>query len=103
MNVPQNQMRDTTSKIPPSSCLRFIPLTYPQHSCADSQLQVENELFRVHRYFFTQHSLFFQGLFSLPQGDQDEREWSGTEKNPLHLPDVTKDQLEVLLDFFYKG
>ena len=59
--------------------------------------QVQNELFRVHRFFLIRESKFFETMFSLPLGAND------TEADlPIPLPDVTPVEFEDLLRFFYE-
>lgn len=60
--------------------------------------QVQNHLFKVHRYFLTQESKFFETMFSLPLGADD----SEADKT-IPLPDVTSAEFEALLCFFYDG
>ncbi|KAH9063178.1 hypothetical protein EDB87DRAFT_1681611 [Lactarius vividus] len=67
----------------------------------DSQV-VEQQLFKVHRYFLVRESDFFQGLFSLPQGDSTRVEGVDDE-HPICIPDTTIAELKSLLQFFYFG
>ncbi|KAK7062741.1 hypothetical protein VNI00_000229 [Paramarasmius palmivorus] len=62
---------------------------------------VENQLFKVHRYFFRQESVIFESMFDCPApGDgQDGR----TDSKPIEIPEVTCAQFEALLDHFYDG
>ncbi|KAH9020030.1 hypothetical protein EDB85DRAFT_2153338 [Lactarius pseudohatsudake] len=67
----------------------------------DSQV-VEQQLFKVHRYFLVRESEFFRGLFSLPQGDSARVEGVDDE-HPICIPDTTIAELKSLLRFFYFG
>ena len=49
------------------------------------RLQAENQLFRVPVYQFISGSEFFQTLFSLPEGDEQEVQ-GRSEGNPVVLP-----------------
>lgn len=64
-------------------------------------LQVENQLFKVHRHFLIRESPVFQWMFACPprpdgpDGVNDQR--------PIPLPGVLSREFEALLDFFYRG
>ncbi|KAH9848127.1 hypothetical protein C2E23DRAFT_740246 [Lenzites betulinus] len=63
-------------------------------------LQVENCLFRVHRYFLERDSTFFKDFF--------QRALSGTgmgktDDTAIRLPDVSRREFECLLHFLYHG
>jgi len=49
------------------------------------KLQAENQLFRVPVYQFISGSEFFQALFSLPEGNDQEMK-GRSEDNPVVLP-----------------
>ncbi|KAH9996245.1 hypothetical protein BJV77DRAFT_960655 [Russula vinacea] len=71
---------------------------------ADSQvvLQVEEQTYKIHRYFLTRESHFFKDLFSLPQtGDSESVE--GSDNNPIKVPGTPTNEFENLLRFFYFG
>ncbi|KAA1479970.1 hypothetical protein DENSPDRAFT_887240 [Dentipellis sp. KUC8613] len=61
-------------------------------------LRVENELFRVHRRYLQEYSIFFEDLFSLASmGASGE----GTcDENPIYLS-ATVLEFETLMDAFY--
>ena len=64
-------------------------------------LQVEDRLFRVHRYFLVRESLLFQDMFPLPSGDiaaegQDDH-------YPVCLPEVKKQEFVSFMRFLYYG
>jgi hypothetical protein len=62
--------------------------------------QVENNLFRVHRYFFTRDSLYFQD--KLPHPPPPGEFSKGTsDNNPFVLEDVLKVDFERFLWVFY--
>ncbi|KAH9993316.1 hypothetical protein BJV74DRAFT_833458 [Russula compacta] len=70
----------------------------------DSQvvLQVEEQKYKIHRYFLTRESVFFDDLFSLPQpGDSTIVE--GSDDNPIKMPETHTLEIENLLRFFYFG
>ncbi|KAF5350610.1 hypothetical protein D9756_008633 [Leucocoprinus leucothites] len=62
-------------------------------------VQVENRLFKVHRYHLIQESKVFHDMFSVPtegaevEGMNDDR--------PIRLPDVTVKEFELLLNHLY--
>jgi len=60
---------------------------------------IEDQLFRVHRYFFEWESDFFKSMFTLPSGDKMVEGTS--DETALFLPGVTVRQFESLLDFLY--
>ncbi|KAJ3511809.1 hypothetical protein NLJ89_g3882 [Agrocybe chaxingu] len=63
--------------------------------------KVEDNLYKVHRYFFIQESSVFQTMFDCPNPVQGQDGESDTQ--PIHLPEVTRAEFEALLDFFYDG
>jgi BTB/POZ domain len=66
-------------------------------------IQVENQKYKIHRYFLVRESDFFEDLFSLPQpGDTNSVEGSDDE-HPIILPETTIAEIENLLRFFYFG
>ena len=75
------------------------PLTYMaiRHFAA---AQVENTLFKVHRYYLTRESEVFRTMFSCPSSSEHGQEGVDDSK-PIHLPGVTSRQFEALLEFFY--
>lgn len=79
-------------------------------------LQVEETLFRVHRYFFLRESQLFRDMLSLPipaptepssstgasKGKFKAFDVEGTsDDNPIHLPQVSTDEFEDFLWVFY--
>ncbi|PPQ99775.1 hypothetical protein CVT24_009677 [Panaeolus cyanescens] len=62
--------------------------------------QIENTLFRVHRYFFQRDSPVFEGMFSLPPplGEIPEGE---SEDRPIHLTGVSAKDFEKFLSILY--
>ncbi|OCB85797.1 hypothetical protein A7U60_g7149 [Sanghuangporus baumii] len=79
----------------------------------DVVFQVEDTLFRVHRYFFERESALFRDMLSLPapiqqpsngtQGQQQaafQREGTSDE-NPIRLPQVSKEEFRLFLWVFY--
>jgi hypothetical protein len=63
-------------------------------------LQVENQLFRVHRHYLIEGSEFFRGMFDCPV--EEGRNIDGmSNEQPIPLPDVTVEEFETLLGFFY--
>lgn len=80
----------------------------------DVVFQVENTLFRVHRYFFERESAPFRDMLSLPmpggqnsntgsdKGKSPSRQPEGTtDESPINLPQVTSDDFASLLWVFY--
>ncbi|KAH9077851.1 hypothetical protein EDB83DRAFT_1525388 [Lactarius deliciosus] len=70
----------------------------------DSQvvLKVEQQIYKVHRYFLVRESEFFQDLFSLPQGESTSAEGVDDE-HPIYVPGTPINEFENLLRFFYFG
>ncbi|KAF9644295.1 hypothetical protein BDM02DRAFT_3103164, partial [Thelephora ganbajun] len=62
--------------------------------------QVQDKLFRVHRFLFQRESEFFEALFSLNSPAEQLKQGTGDD-NPLVLPGVTINEFEALLDYFY--
>ncbi|KAI9459228.1 hypothetical protein BJY52DRAFT_388929 [Lactarius psammicola] len=65
-------------------------------------LRVENQIYKVHRYFLVRESEFFRDLFSLPQGGSARVEGVDDE-HPIYIPDTTTAEFENLLRFLYFG
>ncbi|KXN84418.1 hypothetical protein AN958_12628, partial [Leucoagaricus sp. SymC.cos] len=61
---------------------------------------VEKKLFKVHRHYLIQESKIFRDMFSVPKEANTETEGMSDE-HPIHLPDVTAREFELLLDHFY--
>jgi BTB/POZ domain len=65
-------------------------------------IQVDGEIYKIHRYFLTRESQFFSDLFSLSQpGDSASVE--GSDNNPIKVPETPTNEFENLLRFFYFG
>lgn len=70
------------------------------------QSQVEDTLFRVHRYYFTRESQIFADMFSLPvsgAGGSMATMEGKTDSSPIEIPGVTKLEMESFLGFVYFG
>ena len=65
-------------------------------------LQVGTKKYKIHRYFLTRESEFFDDLFSLPQSEASATV-EGSDDNPIKLPETPKVGIENLLRFFYYG
>ncbi|TCD64997.1 hypothetical protein EIP91_003364 [Steccherinum ochraceum] len=63
---------------------------------------VENRLFKVHKYFLVRESECFETMFQLPPGPSVATEGK-SDGTPIILPDVTAEEFEHVLDFFYSG
>jgi hypothetical protein len=61
---------------------------------------VENDLFRVHRYFFIRESVVFRDMFSLPTGSETFTEGQSDDR-PIVLQDVKSADFEGLVWMFY--
>jgi len=59
-------------------------------------------MYKIHRYFLTRESEFFNDLFSLPQ-PEDSATVEGSDDNPIKLPETPRAEIENLLQFFYFG
>lgn len=64
-------------------------------------LQVENQLFKVHRHFLIRESPVFQWMFACPPSQEGPDGVS--DQRPISLPGVLGREFEALLDFFYRG
>ncbi|KAH9000722.1 hypothetical protein EDB86DRAFT_2802057, partial [Lactarius hatsudake] len=65
--------------------------------------KVEDQIYRVHRYFLVRESDFFRDMFSLPQGSSARVEGVDDE-HPICIPDTTTaTEFENLLWFLYFG
>ncbi|KAH9171815.1 hypothetical protein EDB89DRAFT_1051927 [Lactarius sanguifluus] len=62
-------------------------------------MKVEQQLFKVHRYFLVRESTYFRVLFFL-QGDPASGK---DDEHPICIPDTTIAELKSLLQFFYFG
>ena len=78
----------------------FDKLLYSFRTTRRSLLQVENHLFRVHRYFFERESALFRDMLALPAPSDTEREGMSDE-NPIHLPQVECEEFSRFLWVFY--
>ncbi|KAK7690136.1 hypothetical protein QCA50_006785 [Cerrena zonata] len=74
---------------------------------ADCVIQVENTLFRVHKFVLARDSSAFQDMFSLPMDqsgscDQSPRFHEGTnDKNPIKLFGDTAEDFRIMLSLLY--
>ena len=64
--------------------------------------QVEGQTYKIHRYFLTRESQFFNDLFSLPPSG-DSASIEGSDSNPITVPGTPVNEIENLLRFFYFG
>lgn len=62
--------------------------------------QVEDTLFKIHRFFFVRHSEVFRAMFTLPPGDGKMVEGQCDER-PIHLSVITAREFENFLWIFY--
>lgn len=65
-------------------------------------MQVENTLFKVHRYFLARESSIFNNMFTLPEPVDDDRD-KAEKGQVVKLPEVTVREIEALMTFFYDG
>lgn len=81
-------------ELPPRPLLNYHPrFTFPDGTVL---FKVEDVTYKVHRYFFDQHSSFFQTLL------QSYPPYSGAATvDPIFLQDVTRTDFERLLSVFY--
>jgi len=75
---------------------------HPQYYLEDGNITflVENDLFRVHRYFFVRESVVFRDMLSSPSEPQTGVEGLSDDK-PIVLPDVTSTDFASMLWMFY--
>ena len=65
---------------------------------------MEGQTYKIHRYFLTRESEFFEDLFSLPQpGDSEAASVEGSDNNPIKVSGTPTNEFENLLRFFYFG
>lgn len=64
--------------------------------------KVDQQIYKIHRYFLVRESEFFKDMFSLPQGDSASVEGENDE-HPIPIPDTTMAGFKSLLRFFYFG
>ena len=69
------------------------------HTSGRPTAQVEQTLFRVHRFFLRRHSLVFATMFSLRPGEGLEE--GNSDEHPIVLEDVKAVDFERLLALFY--
>ncbi len=64
---------------------------------------MENQLFKVHRYYFVEGSEVFRGMFACPspEGERSQDPEGVCDEHPIPLPGVTVREFETLLEFFY--
>ena len=63
-------------------------------------LQVENDLFRVHRHFFVRESVVFRYMLSIPSGSTAATEGLSDDK-PILLQNVKSTDFECMMWMFY--
>jgi hypothetical protein len=63
-------------------------------------LQVENDLFRVHRYFFIRESVVFRDMLSIPAPSDKAREGDSDDK-PIILEGIKSDDFRALMWMWY--
>jgi hypothetical protein len=66
-------------------------------------IQVENQKYKIHRYFLVRESEFFRDLFILPQPEDTTGVEGSDDEHPIILPETTIVETENLLRFFYFG
>ncbi|KAA1474553.1 hypothetical protein DENSPDRAFT_931736 [Dentipellis sp. KUC8613] len=67
-------------------------------------LQVEKQLFKVHKYFLEKHSPYFRKMLSDPKQTPSSSGTAGLcDAQPIHIPKVTVFEFETLLDSFYSN
>ena len=65
---------------------------------------MEEQTYKIHRYFLTRESEFFKDLFSLPPPPAEEPESvEGSDNNPIKVSGTPTNEFENLLRFFYFG
>lgn len=64
--------------------------------------QVENRLFRVHRYFLTRDSPVFSDILSISPPEGSTTPEGTSDANPVILQQVKSIDFERLLDVIYK-
>jgi hypothetical protein len=62
--------------------------------------QVENNLYKVHRYFFKRYSNHFASMLSLPQPEGQPIEGE-TDEHPIRILGVEATSFDLLLSIFY--
>ncbi|KXN92900.1 hypothetical protein AN958_07989 [Leucoagaricus sp. SymC.cos] len=58
---------------------------------------VDGHLYRVHRHYLLEESEVFRGMFHSQPGGKTDYEGTSDER-PILLPDVKKEEFEVLMD-----
>jgi len=76
------------------------PEYYALNFCLISQ--VENYLFRVHRYFFVRESVVFRDMLSIPSGSEKATEGLADDK-PIKLQGVKSIDFERMMWMFYNA
>ncbi|TDL18027.1 hypothetical protein BD410DRAFT_901088 [Rickenella mellea] len=69
-------------------------------SGGDVVFKVENDLFRVHSFFFTRESCVFRDMLTMPRPAEEILEGSADE-NPIYLGGITSIDFQRLLWVFY--
>ncbi|EKM76542.1 hypothetical protein AGABI1DRAFT_115672 [Agaricus bisporus var. burnettii JB137-S8] len=62
---------------------------------------IENQLFKVHRYYFIKGSEFFRNLFAEAGGGEASATEGISDEHPIPLPGVSVKEFKTLLRFFY--
>lgn len=70
------------------------------HDADPCNRQVEDQLFRIHRYYLTQGSEVFRSMFTSPSGEGKAPDGMRDEQ-PITLPEVNVREFEALMDYFY--
>ncbi|EIN14581.1 hypothetical protein PUNSTDRAFT_140834 [Punctularia strigosozonata HHB-11173 SS5] len=83
-----------------------VPTRHPKYYIDEGNVVflVENRLLKIHRFFLTRESDFFQTLFTLPPPEGVLEGSSDT--HPIHLGEnmnITLKQIEAFLNYIYQG
>ena len=82
-------------------CVRAFPIEYRVIALSEAESQqVEDKLFRIHRYFLTRESAYFRAKLPHPPSPGDSSKGS-SDDNPLVLEDTLKVDFERFLWVFY--
>ena len=82
-------------------CVRAFPIEHLAVALSEAESQqVEDTLFRIHRYFLTRESAHFRNKLPHPPSPGDSYKGS-SDNNPLVLEDVLKVDFERFLWVFY--
>ncbi|KAF7309182.1 hypothetical protein MKEN_01120800 [Mycena kentingensis (nom. inval.)] len=83
-----------------------LPLVASSHprfyvSNVNVTLQVEDTLFQIPASCLERNSKVFADMFKLPQGDDDSKIEGKSDANPIHLPGVSVNEFENLLEVLF--